>query len=292
MIKNQSEGGLKLRKYSEDVFNIQFNGYTNCGIFHEIIEKPIEKHQHSFLEIIYVVKGHAYQHINNSTFLVGKGDLLFVNYNSVHSFEPKGKFEYVNVGFKPEFLINKLNSYNVFPLVMLTDFEEIRANDERILTFYGNEQKEIESLFQIMLFEKNGTNTFKENILEYCLNILISLIVNKISIGNDKKKEWDELLEYINSNINKKITLKELATQCYYNPAYLSRVFKEKFSISPIQYILSKKIEKAKSMIIEGHTIEYIIEELNFSSRQFFYQTFKKFENISVTEFRKLEKID
>ena len=278
--------------YSESIFDERFNGYYNCGIFHETIENPVKKHKHLFIEIIYVLNGHAYEHINDSTFYVGKGDLLFVNYNSVHSFEPKGKFEYVNIGFKPDFLINKLNGYNVFPLIMLTDFEEIRKNDERILTFLGKEQKEMEDLLEVMLIEKSGANAFKENIIEYCLNILVTLIVNKISIGNEKKHEWDELVEYIENNFDKKLTLKGLAKRCYYNPSYFSRVFKEKFGVSPIQYIEKKKVEQAKRLLIEGYTVEYIIEKLNFSSRQFFYSTFKKLSNISVAEFRKREKLD
>lgn len=279
--------------YSEEIFNEpRFKGYSTCGIFHEIIDQPIKKHKHSFIEVVYILNGHAKQHINNSTFDVSKGDLLFVNYNSTHSFEPKGKLEYVNIGFKPDFLINKLNSYNVFPLVMLTDFEELRNNDERILTFMGKDQDEMESLLKIMLIEKKGTNAFKENILEYCLNILVALIVNKISIGNEKKYEWDELVKYIEENVEKKLTLKELAKRCYYNPSYFCRVFKEKFGVSPIQYIEKKKIEQAKKLLVEGHTVEFIIEKLNFSSRQFFYATFKKFEDITVSEFRKKEKID
>lgn len=80
---------------------------------------------------------------------------------------------------------------------MLADFDEMRKDDERILTFTGDERKEIKILFEIMLIEKKNSNVFKENVLNSCLNILISMIVNKLSIGIERRDDWDELFKYV-----------------------------------------------------------------------------------------------
>ena len=99
--------------------------------------------------------------------------------------------------FKTDILVNRLNTYNIFPLSMLTDFDEMRKDDERILTFTGDERKEIKILFEIMLIEKKNSNVFKENVLNSCLNILISMIVNKLSIGIERRDDWYELFKYV-----------------------------------------------------------------------------------------------
>ncbi|MCQ2387988.1 MAG: helix-turn-helix domain-containing protein, partial [Clostridia bacterium] len=114
---------------------------------------------------------------------------------------------------------------------------------------------------------------------------------DKIMIERDKKDEWFDINNYIENNLNEKLTLEGLAKKCYYNPTYFSRVFKEKFGMNLSMYLSMKRVEYAKQLLLEGNRIEYIIEKAGFSSRHMFYEQFKKHVGLSVSEFRKREKI-
>lgn len=280
-----------MKKYSESVFFEVHQGYSCCGIFKEAITSIEEEHEHEFVEIIYVLNGRATQHINSSTFEVGKGDLLFVNYGSTHSFVPKGSFEYINIGFKPERLKESIKNDNIFAMMVLTSFDNMKTDDERLFSFYGVERREIEQLLDIMLIESNSKKENKEIVLENCLNILITLIVNKIRFSAAKKDDWQKIIRYIEENLKEKLTLEDLAKLCYYNASYFSRMFKEKLGISLSEFITNKRLEKAKKLLLEKKTIDYIVENVGFSSKKMLYKSFLERENMSISEFREKNKL-
>ena len=280
-----------MKEYSEQTFMDKQAQFSSCGLFYEQIEEPIEEHVHnSFIEIVYVMNGKAIEHINKTAFKVSRGDLLFINYGSTHSFEPQGKFEYVNIGFAPEVLIKRINDENAFNFILLTSFNEVRQNDEKLFNFSGKDRVEIENLFEIMLIEAERRTEKSDFVIENCLNIILSLVIEKCKSSVDDKNTWGELTEYINKNLGEKITLDDLAKKCYYNPSYFSRTFKERFGVNVSQYIKQKRVELARKMLLDGDTIEYIVEKAGFSSKHMLYSAFEEIEGITISEFRENEK--
>lgn len=274
--------------YSEDFFSKRHKGYTCCGIFKANVQKEEKFHTHEFIEIVYVLSGNAIQHINSSSFSVKKGDLLFINYESIHSFEPKGTFEYVNIGVRPEVLLNHFSKYNnSFAVKILSEFDSERREDQRLITFYGQDRNEIENLLNIMLIENEKSRIYKENNMEGCLNLLLSLIIEQIHFSVNEKSHWDVVVEFINENLHEKITLGDVAEYCYYNPSYFSRLFKQRFGITFQKYLMRLRVEKAKLLLKKGISVDKIIEETGFSSKKMFYKAFLEEENVSVSEYRK-----
>ena len=279
-----------MREFSiENDFNDQFYKTEAFGIFSEKRDKSWEPHVHHFVEIMYVLNGKADNYINGKLFKISRGDLLVVNYESVHSYEPQGSFEYVNIGIKPELLLKQINNKNAFPFMLLTNFDEIKQNDEQILSFYGEERIQIESLFKVMLLEAKQKGESREFVLESCLHILVSIIIDKLSytIKDMDHEDWDKLLEFICDNLGEKLSLNELAKMCYYNPSYFSRLFKKKFGVNVSNYIKKQRIEEAKKMLLDDMTIEAIVECLGFSSKHIFYSTFREIVGQSVGEYRR-----
>ena len=280
-----------MREYTEQTFMDRKAAFSSCGIFYEQIEEPIEEHIHDFIEIVYIISGRATEYINKTMFKVSRGDLLFINYGSTHSFVPNGKLEYINIGFKPEVLIQRINDENAFTFMLLTNFNEIRQNDEKLFNFSGKERKEIENLFEIMLYEAKQKAGRSEFIIENCLDIVISLITDKGLYAFDEHNTWSDLTDYISENIGEKITLTDLAKKCYYNPSYFSRSFKERFGMNVSQYIKCKRVELAKKMLLDGNTIEYIVEKTGFSSKHMLYMAFNEIEGVPISEFRKINNL-
>ena len=280
-----------MREYTEQTFMDRKSAFSSCGIFYEQLEKPIEEHIHDFIEIVYVINGKAKEYINKTMFKVSRGDLLFINYGSTHSFEPQGKFEYINIGFKPEVLVDRITDENAFMFMLLTNFNEIRQNDEKLFNFSGKERREIENLFDIMLIEAENRNTRSEFVIENCLDIVLSLVTDKGMSTLDERSTWENLIEYISENIGERITLSDLAKKCYYNPSYFSRSFKDRFGVNVSQYLKQKRVELVKKMLLDGNTIEYIVEKTGFSSKHMLYEAFFETEGISVSEYRKINNL-
>lgn len=273
--------------YSKKIFQERHSGYTCCGIFKANVRKEEKIHTHEFVEIVYILSGRAVQHINSSSFSVNRGDLLFINYKSKHSFEPKGSFEYINVGIQPEELSKYFSKYNnSFATKLLLDFNIASKEDERLITFYGQDRKEIESLLNIMLIENEKQSIHKEDNLKNCLFILLTLIIEKIRFAVDQKSHWDVVLDWINENLQEKITLFDVAKYCFYNPSYFSRIFKQRFGICFQKYLTTLRVARAKILLSKGMSIDKIVESAGFSSKKMFYKSFLEIEGQSVSDFR------
>lgn len=96
--------------------------------------------------------------------------------------------------------------------------------------------------------------------------------------------------KYINENPGADMSLTKLADMVYYNPSYLSRVFKQVTGINLIDYITETKINKAKELLKNSNMkILEIAAYLGYDSSAYFARSFKKAENITPQEFRDSE---
>jgi AraC-like DNA-binding protein len=101
-------------------------------------------------------------------------------------------------------------------------------------------------------------------------------------------KKLKQIVEYINTNINKNLELDQLLKETNWTKRHLTRVFIQYLKITPYQFILNKKIEKAKLLLKETNIpINEISFELGFESYRSFFQVFKKITNDSPENYRK-----
>lgn len=99
------------------------------------------------------------------------------------------------------------------------------------------------------------------------------------------------IVNYINDNIDKKIEVDDLIKLSNWKERHFSRLFHDYLKVSPYQYILSRKIEKAKSLIYETPTaLKDIAFDLGFKSYSNFCIAFKKVNGDSPDDYRKKQK--
>ena len=90
------------------------------------------------------------------------------------------------------------------------------------------------------------------------------------------------------SHLHDKITMDDLAYETGCSPNYLSRLFKEHEGISPLQYILREKINRAKNLLVySDYTYSEIATYLGFSSQSHLGKQFKKFTGYTLLEYRR-----
>ncbi|MDO7488685.1 AraC family transcriptional regulator [Peribacillus frigoritolerans] len=77
-----------------------------------------------------------------------------------------------------------------------------------------------------------------------------------LSEGNSYSSEWiKDILIYINEHMDEPLTLTILAQKALVSPAHFSRVFKETTGIGLVVYLNTKRIIKAKELLLEtNHT--------------------------------------
>jgi len=251
-------------------------------------------HTHDFIELVYVSSGSAIEVVNGEEYCVKQGDMIFINCGGIHSFRPIGHFLYYNVCFLPDLMADSIiTPDNAFPILLLTAFNEMRGETENgKISFSGQERREIESLFEMMLTEQHEKKKNWNAIMESCLNIIIVKMLRKAQFDTEEvsfNTIWLELLEFIDANLDANLNLSMLAKKCFYNPSYFSRILKEKFGVSPIIYINQKRAEHAAELLVStDKSIDEIYISCGFSDRSSFYRIFTKYKGMAPSEYRKM----
>lgn len=92
--------------------------------------------------------------------------------------------------------------------------------------------------------------------------------------------------KYIQSHIEERLTLNDVAGIFGLSPNYLSVLFKKTCDVGFSEYITQMKITKAKTMLLEQDMKIYeVANELGFESAFYFSKVFKKVEGISPREY-------
>ena len=102
-----------------------------------------------------------------------------------------------------------------------------------------------------------------------------------------------KLLNYIDNNINKKITMDELSKVFYFNKDYLMRTFKKELNITIMEYINKKRIYASLENIKkETNSIIKVALNNGFYSQEYFTETFTKIIGVSPLVYRKFTKVN
>ncbi len=257
---------------------------------HRLMEPP---HSHDFIEIVYITEGSAEETVNHDTYRVCRGDLIFINYGSIHAFSSEEGFSYINICFHPELLErNAATEENAFALLQLTAFDEIRReSDDGMVTFRGEERDSIEAILAAMLREYREERRSRRLVLESYMNILIVAILRRLTDADRAPAldgVWQELSDYIDANPEADLTLPALAAKCFYNPSYFSRAFKKNFHMSLTEYLNRKKIDRAIALLRRGGiTDEALAEAVGFSSKSTLLRAFRRVTGKSLSDFKK-----
>lgn len=101
-----------------------------------------------------------------------------------------------------------------------------------------------------------------------------------------KERVVEEVKAYIQENLDKKLSLYEVAAVFNFNPNYLSRLFSQYAGEGFVEYTTVARITAAKEMLLRGDGKIYeIAEKLGFESSFYFSKVFKKVEGISPREY-------
>ncbi len=150
--------------------------------------------------------------------------------------------------------------------------------------------KQFEELFILLnnAYEKRDIAA-KINQKAILYELFYKIIKFQFAAKNVDKNEIKiaKAVDYINQNINCKISLLELSEITNYSIPHLRRLFYKKFGLSPLNYIMQTKIEKAKEIIsIEDLPISDVSVLCGFETPSYFIKQFKKQVGITPKEYK------
>ena len=245
-------------------------------------------HSHPFSELFYVVSGNGSFLAEDTEFPVGRNDMVIINPHVQHTEKSlKTKpLEYIVLGIEG----------------LSFSFENITTTQEGITIHtasgavhkYNMQHSNIYAYLNIMLEEISHKEENYEAVCQNLLEVLLTCMLrnNHLSIipsGNSTlNRECTQIKNYIDANYSENITLDTLAAITHMNKYYMVHAFKKYKGTSPINYLISRRLNEARHLLeTTDYPIAKIAQAAGFSSQSYFSQVFRKELNITPAQYRK-----
>lgn len=236
-------------------------------------------HTHNYMELFYIVDGKGQFLIQDQLYPVDASNLVIINPNVIHTeislnAQP---LEYIVLGIDGIELSTSVNSNGQFSI--LGHFESA----------------EISGCLRNILRELEQKNTGYEDICQAYMEILVIRLMRNTALtvptepqvvsGN---RQCAAVKRYIDLHFKETLTLEQLAEESHINKYYLSHAFKREYGVSPINYMINKRIEESKYLLAETDlSLSQIAQLLGFSSLSYFSQVFRRTQSVTPMEYRK-----
>lgn len=233
-------------------------------VFRQIDFVPREKygpHSHHRLEINYVKRGSCFLRLNNETVSFRKDDLMVIPSGLSHTFEagPRGT-RLIQLEFMPELFSEAMHDSGHD-----TGF---LSGSRKLLTVRNNIR--IKSLLQTIIWElQHQEDGFKHMVMSGYMQLLILLLreYNTHSVPTTYPSALTRILERIESSRHNNLTIAEIASEMNLTTRYIRKLFATHIGMTPSCYILGKKIEYAKELIVNTDmSLKEISCQCGFSS--------------------------
>ena len=268
-----------------------------------------------FIYFYFLAEGSGTFFIESDAVKIKKNDLVIINSNIGHNiFVDENEYACRSLGFGVESIgINTVKDDSATSTInekaetsqdsnSLDDSEDedkIKLEiDNYILIPCKEEGKKVYEIFSNIVEEFSSDDlyarTLADSMASYFIIKLLRLLEGKIEIVHDVNinRQVDYIKSYIDGNYSTDIKLEELSSLAYMNKFHLIAEFKQAYRVTPIEYLILKRIEVSKGLLIStNHSMETIAHIVGFNSQSYFNQVFRKKVGFTPSQFRKKHRL-
>lgn len=238
-------------------------------------------HFHPFTEIFFITSGKGSFHLGNKIIDVCEGDFILINPNCLHTEKSKytdQPLEYIVLGVDNLLLYfskdnNTITNYS--DNNSLIQYSIIPCKDKSTMLNYLN------CLIKELTEKDINYELSCKCLLELLIVEILRYSKKEIKIRSQAKHslslECMQIKNYIDSHYSHNITLDYLVNLAHLNKYYLVHSFTKNLGVSPINYLIKKRIDEACTLLATtNYSIKDISSIVGFSNSSYFSQMFKK----------------
>jgi len=286
--------GKELKRHGDILFPI--NIYEHSGPNKD--NMILRCHWHEEWELFMITEGQTLFTINGKKRLAYQNDVIFIPGNYIHMAEP---FESSTCTFRTivfdKSLLCGFNGDIIQTKYILPLLEgRIKCN----MFFQHKKQGNCIAEHFIKIY---NTLNFQHPVYEllvkaYIYEILAQILrfsIDSCSEMNSHKlinnaHVIKEVIEFINQNYYKPITVGQLSKIANLSPGYFTKLFKQMTSCSPIDYLLKIRLSTAARQLLEtNESVLGISIDTGFNNMSYFIRAFEKKFGMSPRKYRMLK---
>ncbi|WCM91282.1 AraC family transcriptional regulator [Acidovorax sp. NCPPB 2350] len=105
--------------------------------------------------------------------------------------------------------------------------------------------------------------------------------------GAEPRVQWERLRAYIDEHIGQTVSVAEMARTIGYSTNHFARLFRRSFQKSPHQYVIDRRIERARQLLLDpDRPIAEIAAECGFATQAHLSSAFRRRLGLTPGEFR------
>lgn len=251
-----------------------------------------EGESHNFWEMVYIDAGEVEIDANDKCFRLKQGEMIFHKPNEFHTLKACGRAANV---FVISFVCSS-KAMSFFKGKTIPAPAKIKRNISAIIEEYMETFNTMDAQDTKLTIKDNPPIGGQQLIRIHLEQLLIMLIRNeqenrethffpsKESLENYLATQ---MINIIDENIYKKITVEQICTRLNYSRTYLSKLFKASTGYTVLEYILMRKVHEAKKLIRdEEYNFTQISDMLSFDNPHYFSTVFKRITHITPSEYK------
>ena len=261
-------------------YNLEKTGYLkeDFRLFHinDQTKKDFSYHYHDFHKIIVFISGKVTYHIEGKAYHLKPRDILLVSQGAIHKpeIDPSVPYERYIFWIRDDLSCQELNT--CFQKANDRSFNLVRA-DSALQERLKDLLPEIEQTLQ----NKHFGDTVLRNALFTQFMIYINRIFLRTSSSPDEKTyssdtQVEQLLKYINRNLSENLSIDQLANRFFFSKYHMMRKFKNETGYTILNYITSKRLLMARSLISQGMPVMKAAQASGFHDYTTFVRAYKK----------------
>ena len=245
-------------------------------------------------ELSYVSKmGHTHDFYHYSFVLVSKNDCIRIDHRNIPL--KSGYIYMVKPGILHAFEKNCSSSLEIIELKFKITDEEIKNISSSLPNFlYAPEVLPILS----EIIDECASSAFNDGLAFLKIN---ELLIKLRRMAREKrpidspdeyrilsvKNKYSALIDYINQNYCKKLTVSDLANFIHMEKVYFCKQFKKNFDLTPMNYVNLVRIYHSLNLLEYTElSIDKISEEVGFGCQNSYNKAFKKSYNLTPKQYR------
>ena len=248
----------------------------------------MKSHAHDFTSLIYVLEGTCKYIVEDTEYAIEEGHLIVLHPHSPHQriIDASEQVTEFHVGFNHFYMDGLPEGYllppDAPPVIMFNSYKQTFAN-----------------CCEEIMNEQNKHEPYKGLILKSLIMKLITLIIREHALSqlhhidshniekSDRSEIVQTIIDYMNENYSKNISLSKLSQNMYLSPVYISKIFKEELSESPINYLIQLRLSKASELLEQNKdlSVKEVSQAVGYDDAYYFSKLFKKYYHTSPSKY-------
>lgn len=147
--------------------------------------------------------------------------------------------------------------------------------------FAARRSKELLKLISLLSEQTDKNAEVSHMLLKEIFHLINADLCHRYYEEHNAPTALDEVFQYINTHYSERITLDELAALSYMDKSYLCRTFKKRFGNTPIEAVISFRLNHARDLLFNTDmTVKEIATACGYNDTSFFIAQYKRaFQN-------------